>query len=75
MQETERLMSLIAKFRIGGGADPIRSELEKVAPHVFSTRPAEQKMAHGGSPTKRKTAVGSGGKHTPSPDGDGWEEF
>jgi len=47
MQETERLMSLVGKFRIGGGADPIRSELERVAPHVFSNRPSEQKMAHG----------------------------
>ena len=62
-EETEQLSGLIGQFRVGEAnhPDPMRRELEKVAPHAF-VRPKRAQVASGGSrPAGGKIAVVSTG--------------
>ncbi len=87
-QESGRLSQLIGQFQIGRRAeDPIRRELEKVAPHAFSGRanapPADgshgapaARLPQTGRPAVKAVANASGRRAAVAENADGdWKEF
>jgi methyl-accepting chemotaxis protein len=80
-EQTEQLSRLIGQFDVGrsAGAEPLRRELRKVAPHAFAA-PAAAPPGRGAKPVAvarprpRPKAVAAAALSAPV-DNDGWSEF
>ncbi|MEQ1719458.1 MAG: globin-coupled sensor protein [Hyphomicrobium sp.] len=76
MHETQRLEEMVSKFQLGNSTGSIRSQLEKVVPHVFRNTAPQSKgtaaPANNHSKSKIASVVGS---RTKQGGDEGWEEF